>query len=555
MKKTKIFSFIITATLVTSLMSGCVQTDSGSTDKSPITITFYDIDGSATSSKFSDPIAKEITKETGVTLKIDYPNSGEDRIPLMIAGNNYDDIVYVGQGDTAKLVSAGALMPLDSYLKDCPNLEKMYGSYINRMKFTSEDPHIYTLGCFGVTFPNTPLWEDCGNFQMQNAVLKDLGYPKLNTLDDYENAIKEYVAKNPTINGQKTIGLSLNNDPNTWMCSVGNPGTEALGDPDNGEWEIDPKTCKAEYKFLDPKYKDYFKWLNKMNAEGLLDTDWATQSHDQLISKISSGRVLSLADPSWDYGKATNTLKTTPGLKDRTYITIPLVMNSNIKDENSMNMGYGGAPGVAITKSCKDPKRVMQFLDWLASDKGQVLINWGIEGKDYKVINGKRVVTSDMKAKFKADPNYESDTGIGLYTYPLPTWGDGVKDSSGQYYTQNAKQDVIDNYTDATKETLKAYGATLIRDLFPPSSELTPPICGAAWEVTIPKDSDINDLFNDAETVSQKELPQIIMTSPGDFDATWDKYQTDLKATGIDKAGTDFTKLCVDKAKLWGTYK
>jgi|GEM_PF-6209241 len=69
MKKTKIFSLIITATLVTSLMAGCGQgkSDSGSSDKSPITITMWNKSGNEDSAKFTDPIAKEITKETGVT--------------------------------------------------------------------------------------------------------------------------------------------------------------------------------------------------------------------------------------------------------------------------------------------------------------------------------------------------------------------------------------------------------------------------------------------------------------------------------------------------------
>ena len=45
--------------------------------------------------------------------------------------------------------------------------------------------------------------------QIQNAVLKDLGYPEIKTLKDYENAIRTYKEKYPEINGQKTIGMSL----------------------------------------------------------------------------------------------------------------------------------------------------------------------------------------------------------------------------------------------------------------------------------------------------------------------------------------------------------
>jgi putative aldouronate transport system substrate-binding protein len=560
MKKTKIFSLIITATLVTSLMAGCGQAKSDSSssdnDKSPITITFYNKGSDQKSGAFSDPIAKEITKETGVTLKISYPVANQDRIPLDIVNNQYPDIMFVDAPDVPKLVAAGAVIPLQDYIKDSPNLKKMYSQYLNRMRYSSTDSNIYGLCCFGVTYPSTPSWGDSGNFQIQNAVLKELGYPKIKTLDDYENAIKEYVAKHPTINGQKTIGLSLNTDPNGWMCSLGDPGTEALGDPGNGEWEVDSKTCKAEYKFLDPKYKTWFKWLNKMNAEGLLDPDFATQTHDQFIAKMSSGRMLAVADPYWDTRTAQSSLLASTNMQDRTFLPIPMTVDSNVTDQTALYMGYAGDPGIMISKSCKDPKRVMQFLNWMASDKAQVLCNWGIEGKDYKIIDGKRVVPADWKAKQNADSNFKYESGIGLYGYPFPTWGDGIKDPSGQYYTQNDEQGTISAYSAATIQTLKAYGDKIIRDQFTPTSELpAPPSCGAAWEITIPKDSPVRIPYDDAEAVCPKDLPRIITASPADFDAQWDKFQSDLKATGIDKVGPDFTKLCIARAKLWGTYK
>lgn len=35
--------------------------------------------------------------------------------------------------------------------------------------------------------------------------------------------------------------------------------------------------------------------------------------------------------------------------------------------------------GISITTDCEDPVRAIKFLDWLSSDEGQVLRNWGIE--------------------------------------------------------------------------------------------------------------------------------------------------------------------------------
>ena len=41
------------------------------------------------------------------------------------------------------------------------------------------------------------------------TVVKELSYPRLVIVDDYENAIRTYIDKHPTIDGQPTIGLSL----------------------------------------------------------------------------------------------------------------------------------------------------------------------------------------------------------------------------------------------------------------------------------------------------------------------------------------------------------
>ena len=73
--------------------------------------------------------------------------------------------------------------------------------------------------------------------------------------------------------------------------------------------------------------------------------------------------------------------------------------------------------GVGITTNAKDPVRAIKFLDYLASEEGQVLTNWGIEGKQYNVVDGKRIIPQDVNNKKINDAaNFQKETGIGLYT-------------------------------------------------------------------------------------------------------------------------------------------
>ena len=177
----------------------------------------YDINPNYTG--FEDPIGREITKRTGIKLDIEYPvGDPEERITLMIASGEYPDLIF--HKGAGKFVDAGAFIDLTPYIeKYGDNIKKLYGPYLKRMRYSLEDPSIYYLGCFGV---DSEIW-DVSGFQLQHAVVKELGYPPMRTLKDFENAIKAYMEKYPTIDGRPTIGLSLLADDWRFLITVTNP--------------------------------------------------------------------------------------------------------------------------------------------------------------------------------------------------------------------------------------------------------------------------------------------------------------------------------------------
>lgn len=80
------------------------------------TLTFFNKDLQK-DDKFDNPVAKEITKKTGVKLEISHPVGGDEQaIPLMIASGDYPDIIF-GKGDLNKLIDANAVIPLDEMIE------------------------------------------------------------------------------------------------------------------------------------------------------------------------------------------------------------------------------------------------------------------------------------------------------------------------------------------------------------------------------------------------------------------------------------------------------
>lgn len=554
MKKRKIVSFLLSITMISVLAIGCKQRDGinkspeQSLDKTPVTLTFFHSDLSF-DLDFSDTVAKRITELTGVTLKITHPLGGDtNAIPLMIASGDYPDLIYA-KGDINKLVEADAVLDLTDMIdKKGDNIKALYGDYLERLKYSPADESIYTVGTNGVS---TAPWNTSGTMQLQHAVLKELGYPQIKNITDFENAIREYKRRYPKIDGQDTIGLLLMASDWRWMVTLGNPAGFALGMSDDGQWAIDDEKQEAIYKFTADGMKDYFKWLNKLSAEGLLDPESFTQKYDSYIAKLSSGRVLGIADADWDYQDAVKSL-VGAGKPERTWTPLPIVVDeAKHKNQSMKDYGYSGSWGIAISKSSKNVERAFEFLDWMASDEAQVLLNWGIEGMHYKVENGKRVVLPEIQHQKNTDKDFTKKTGVGLYVYPFPQRGDGAKDATGNYYTTNSEENYIANYNSAERETLKAYGARLWPDLFPSTEELGVSKHGRAWQFNIPSESDLAIIQKKADDYMQNALAQIILGKPEDFDKAWDKIQADLKDIGLDKMNAEMTQLTKERIKFW----
>jgi putative aldouronate transport system substrate-binding protein len=544
----KLAIILITTILLNTIGCSNQKKDKETTNEAlkPITLTFYNEDGNIDTNYLQDPISKKIKEKTGVVIKYESPiGDSSNNVDLMISSNEYPDLVYV-KSDQDKLISKGSFINLRDLIdKYGPNIKKFYGEDLNKFKGNAKDDGIYYLASYAREEKRlTPQ----NGFQLQHAVVKYLGYPEIKTLKDFENAIREYKEKNPVINGKEAIGLSLVYDDWRWMTSIGNAASMAGGIPDDGQWAIDVSTYEATYKFLLPQVKEYFRWLNHMNNINLLDPDSFVQKYDQYKEKISSGRVLALSDAVWEYKEAEVPLKE-KGEYDRTYGIYPVVLNEKYKYPDFREVAENNDYGIGISVSCKDPVRAIKFLDWLCSDEAQVLNNWGIEGVNYDVINGKRVINSEEWKKRNEDSNFINKTGIGIYTYPFPQWGIGKKDSTGQLYNPVNEELIVNNYNPSEKETLNAYGKKLWKDLYPDKSELLKSQWGSAWTINISNESELYIILNKCNSIMKSKIPQAVLCKTSEFDKVWDGIMTELKDTGVEKANKEFTKLVKEKVE------
>jgi len=518
----------------------------------PITFTYFSEDSSTNWNNMKDEVGKVITEKTGVTLDAEFAvGDPVQKISLIAATGNYPDLI-AAKADVGKLVDAGAVIDLTELIdKHAPNIKKMLGDKLVRTKYSLDDQAIYAIPTWSAV-EEKKIKAD-GGFELQHRVVKEAGYPEIRTVKDFEKVIQDYITKHPTDeNGNKNIGLSLNADD--WhMYQVTNLGFQTTGGPDDGEYYIDQETHQATYHFRRPEEKEFFRWLNHMNAIGLLDPESFVQKTDQFKAKVASGRVLGLADPEWDYGDGQNALKAA-GKFDQTYGHYPVTMSKEYKDTSFWPAGFDGGYGISISSKCKDPVRAIKFLDFLASEEGQILNNWGIEGKHYTVENGKRTLIPEVQERANNDgAAFQKESGLGLYWNLMVHYGDGIKDSTGNYFTRNYPELLTANYSAAEKETLKAYNAEHWKDLFPKEEEFKPRAYGAAYTMSLPNDDPAVILGAKMKDITWKRIPEAVMSKPEDFDNIWDAYMAELEKAGVKEMEEAYTKHIKDRIELWST--
>ena len=507
----------------------------------PVTFTFYSADG--LEDTWTDPVAQMITEKTGVTLKMDYPaDSNDNRIELMVATGEYPDFVFA-KGSVSTLIRNDALIDMSDLIDEYgPNIKKLYGDEYQTLRYSSEDPSIYQL-CSDKVQEET--LETSGTAQLQWAVLQENQYRVPYTLEEYTQMIRDYMEKYPMINGKPVIGISIVCSDWHWYIMLSNPSGYMNGSADNGQWIVDDEKQEVYYKHAADGQKEYYKWLNEMYNKGILDPEFATQTHEDFVLKVAEGRVLGLLDEEWDYTGAEISLRA-DGQEEHTYAGLPVTIDRSVKCPSLKQQNLAVGWGIGITKSCKDPVRAVRFLDWLCSDEAQILLNWGIEGVDYYYDeNGKRCITEEDLEASRKDTNYSERTGVGFRVYPYPSYGNQSVDSTGNSYSKSSREMVKEGYDEMEKEALKAWNVDMLTDIFPQKEEFSKDAYSPLWAMTLP--DELEKMLVALDNVSWKGLIECVVSPADDFDAKWDELQQNLKDAGLEKADREMTALLRDE--------
>ena len=453
--------------------------------------------------------------------------SAQDAVAMYIASGEYPD--FIDAGDSSwMLYEAGALVPLDDYIDKYPNI-KAYYSKEEWDLLRQDDGHIYWIPQFNnIKGEDTSCTHKDEAFWIQTRVLKWAGYPEVRTLDQYFDLLEAYYEANPTMeDGSENIPYTILCEDWRYFC-LENAPQFLDGYPNDGSVIVDPDTLKVMDYNTTPTAKAYFKKLNEEFHKGIVDPQSFTQTYDEYIAKLSTGRVLGMVDQWWDFAYTVNDSLIQSGLADKgcEYVPLPITISEDVHNQwhnsgGSMNV----ASGLGVTTSCKDVDGALSFVNDLLDQDIHDLRFWGIPGTDYEIDNDGVFYRTNEQRRSLLSTSYKL-SHMCNYAY-FPHWNgmsdDGINsnlptDQPGEYY---------DGLSDQVKECLSAYGARNYVDMLGTNESPGPWYPMFSYSNSMSNATSGGLAWNLMGQVKHEYLPQVVMTD--DFEAMWKKYMKAYK--------------------------
>ena len=445
-----------------------------------------------------------------------------EAIGILVAGGEYPD--FINGGDAMpQLVDAGALVAWDDYIDQYPNIKEFFSDY-EWDQFRQADGHIYWMNPFENIYGEDKTTCQNGEaFWIQTRVLEWDNYPEIKTLDQYFDLLERYNEANPqTPEGMDNIPYTILCEDWRYFC-LENAPQFLDGYPNDGSVIVDIDTETIVDYNTTPTAKAYFQKLNEEYKKGIVDPESFTQTYDEYIAKLSTGRVLGMVDQWWDFAYTVNNVFTTQDTEKYgyNYVCLGLTMEEGMENQYYTSGGtLNTSSGIAITTSCQDIDGAFKMIDDLLSQEIHDLRFWGVEGVDYLVgDDGLYYRTQEMRDNC-ANSDYVA-AHMCSYSY-FPQWSGTSRDGINAMMPSEQTSEFYETLPDSVVACFEAYGVTTYIGLldsvnkagcwFPMYSYSnnmnTSTIGGTAWT-----------LMGECK---HAWLPQVCMAD--DFEATWEEY-------------------------------
>lgn len=364
--KKRMFSAILTVTMLAQPCMAMAQEDVGDeyriTDEA-VTLNLVRSDNSNQPMQLGNEVLQAVEAYTGVNLEID-AIAGSDwstKTEMLIATNSDYDIMY-DCGYVSTYAGQGAFLDISQYLDIMPNISALFEKYpdLNKLYIDGALYQVPVLSRYTNRFGRSPM--------LRSDLLEETGLETPKTYDELYDVLLAIKEKHPEI---YPIG-NRNGTPNLWTCYAYSFGT---GFDANGVY-YEPTTGQYEFGPLSNEFATMLEWFANAYADGLLDPDYAVTTSTNWQENLSSGyNVFFYDNPTF----ATNFNLVLTAEDENSYFA-PLEVPSSGDTKRGLYYTMHDLGATVISADTEYPEIACKFLDFLYSDFGCDLTNFGIEG-------------------------------------------------------------------------------------------------------------------------------------------------------------------------------
>ena len=480
----------------------------------PTTLSYFVADDSNAAIMTTDwndnEFYQEMERRTGVHLEFEMVSSADyqTNFNLMIASGNLADMIYVGASYYAEGVDAAID---DGYFLDLTDLVDEYMPKYERIRTSDVQYELLSTtdsGRLGAVYelrqskqgPWLGLW-------IRQDWLDDLGLETPVTFDDYHEVLTAFKNEKGA-----TAPLILN-----FSGSDGEFGTMSGGLNVLNSWQLD-ETGKVNFGPYMDAWKEYVTIMHQWYTEGLIDPDFmATDERTADMAKVvtgASGLFAALYTMPSVYEAASEdpNMNLAP--------VNPPVMNEG--DEGHIRLRDSYTSGnTAISADSENWEVALRWLDYLYTEEGALLANYGVEGDTFEFDeNGKPVFTDKI---LNNENGWTMTQTVASYLCPsagIANWSDWTRELAGVPEKDQACYDVWSEFSD---------------DWRLPSSVT----------LTQEESTERAALYADISTIVKEQTAQFI-SGALDIESNWDAYISALEASGMERA-IEITQAAYDR--------
>lgn len=416
---TKVMTSVLSASLLITSFAGCKKSETSKNQTKEKKYGVYDVSKPVEFNVYwnyswynserkwgETTISKAIEEKLNCKINFLKPDGDPaEKLNVMLTSGELPDVIIMDRdANYKKMIELGMFIPLDDYIAKYPG----YRSAVEEstINFAKVNGKVYSL----LNWPTTSD-HPTGNaaWFINEEIYKQLGSPEIKTLDDLLAYTKKVKDSGIKIGGKDVVPMQF--DPGSYQNGlyqlynsyggVGSVTEDMVYQPDGSN----------ELKFFmnDKKWEDTMVFANKMWNAGVMNSDYFVETAQQKDDKRNSGRVAVYVSSNGvnEARDGMNSWKTTDPNGKYIVIEPPAALGVQQKDVMTGTFNRLGWNSICITKSAKDPERIFEVLDWIASNEGQLITFHGPKGvlwdeldsNGYPVIKKNRSDLNDKEGK------------------------------------------------------------------------------------------------------------------------------------------------------------